>query len=70
MASQAYGIKANIMDNEFYMCLSPQLRNQLLDEVIELYHEKFFYFFHDIESKISAPSKFIRKLLINLDCIM
>ncbi len=31
LASQAYGIRANIKNNEFYSSLNPQLKNQLLD---------------------------------------
>lgn len=68
--SYAKGITENLKDKGFYKLLTPNLKHQLTMEALEKYHDRFYYFFHDVESKNNADPAFIRKVLSNLDCQM
>lgn len=68
--SFAKGITENLRDKGFYKLLCPNLKNKLTNEVLNMYKQRFYYFFHDMEYKTNADPVFIRKLLSKLDCQM
>jgi signal-transduction protein with cAMP-binding, CBS, and nucleotidyltransferase domain len=40
----------------------------LVFELLDGYYQKFYFFFHDIQQKVSADEVFIRKILVNFHC--
>jgi hypothetical protein len=67
-SSFLHGITASLRDGGYFQLLSPRLKKDLIKNVLQEYHQKFYYFFHDVDNKIKADDAFIRKILSNLDC--
>jgi len=62
------GVKASFKEGEFYKMLPPKLKDRFVLHTLNKYYEKFYYFFNDISQQNYAPSTFVRKILVNLDC--
>jgi len=60
----------SFQDEKFYQLLTPRLKNKLVFELLGQYYKKFHFFFHDIQTRVSADDIFIRKVLTSLDCMM
>ena len=61
-----FSINESFAGNQFYCELTPQLKKQLVSEVLGDVIERFKFFFNDYFSKWYCPSKLVQRIVVQL----